>query len=159
MEITSALSSSAHCRPRKIISDVPPPSSSSTLPTRAAVTPGATPIRTPSTSRPKIVPEQWVPCPFGSPFPLRRVVPVSSTATVAPSPENGKASAPTAATPQASAAGAVEGKGRISSVGMIGAMEATSGSRASSRTSRGSRSSTSRFGSGGVRVAARVASR
>src|SRR5712692_6456710 len=40
---------------------VEPPPGPNTLPIRALVIPGATPIRLPLTARPKIVPAQWVP--------------------------------------------------------------------------------------------------
>ena len=47
------------------MSESPLPWSSSTLPISAFVTPRATPIRRPFTSRPKMVPAQCVPCPGG----------------------------------------------------------------------------------------------
>jgi hypothetical protein len=61
MEITWAPFWAAHWIPRKIMSESPWPLSSSTLPISALVTPRATPIRRPFTSRPKIVPAQCVP--------------------------------------------------------------------------------------------------
>ncbi len=61
IEITDAPSWTAHWIPRKIMFESPLPSSPRTLPISARETPGATPMRVPSTSRPKIVPAQCVP--------------------------------------------------------------------------------------------------
>lgn len=165
MEMTCAWLSSAHWRPRKIISESPAPSSPSTLPISARVTPGATPIRVPSTSRPKTVPAQCVPCPFLSPFPdpeksawvsstpvnagCDASMPVSRTATTTPAPVRDDLSAPTADTPHAVlvACGVVWSSGSstgwTSIVGMTGAMARTAGSRPSDRTSDLSSRSTS----------------
>jgi hypothetical protein len=158
IETTDAPSATAHWMPRKIMSEVPLPSSPSTFPINARETPGATPIRVPSTSRPKTVPAQWVPWPCRSPSPVPEKscctrstpanagcwssIPVSSTATVTPAPVNGERSAPTARTPQVGPGTAVAGSiprsaagtGRTRRVGMTGATARTPGSRATSRS-------------------------
>ena len=110
----------AHWIARKIMSESPDPSEPSTLPISAFDTPRATPMRCPSTSRPKTVPAQCVPWPFPSPSPSPvkscctsstpakagcvASMPVSSTATTAPAPVNVETSAPTAAMPHAGVA-------------------------------------------------------
>ena len=117
-------------------------------------------MRLPSTSRPKIVPAQCVPCPLRSPSPLplksratsstpanagcAASMPVSSTATVTPSPVNGLRSAPTAPMPQVpSVAAASTASGSISRTGMVSATPMTCGSRRVSATSAGRMASVS----------------
>ena len=64
--MTLAPRSAAHCSPRNAISDDPAPAPLSTFPINTLFTPLAIPIRLLSTSRPKIVPQQCVPCPLSS---------------------------------------------------------------------------------------------
>ncbi len=179
MEITCAPWRSAHSIPRSSPSVSPLPSSASTLPITARVTPGATPILVPSTARPKIVPAQWVPCPCLSPTPeplkssWMRVtpvnagwlpsMPVSRTATITSAPVRVETSAPTALTPQVAAAAAASAVARssapssngwMSMVGMTGATARTSGSREMSRSSCLASSSTSTCGSPPARTRA-----
>ncbi len=116
IEMTLAPSSTAQLMARTIAS-LPPPSPPSTLPISAFFTPRATPMRVPSTSRPKIVPAQCVPCPCVSPLPSPvkscstsvtpakagwfLAMPVSRTATITSLPSKLDASAFTAVMPQA----------------------------------------------------------
>ena len=159
MEMTLAPSRAAHITPSRIASVEPAPWSSRTLPINALVTPGATPMRSPFTEPPKIVPAQCVPWPSRSPLPSPEKsfsisvfpvnasccasMPVSSTATVTPSPLNGPSSAPTARTPQvvspsvAGAASSLSRTGATSRTGITRATASDSGSRCSSPTSLG----------------------
>ena len=77
IEMTLAPWSTAHWM-ALTISSLAPPLAPRTLPMKALVTPGATPMRVFCTSRPKMVPAQCVPWPCSSPLPS----PVKSRSTI-----------------------------------------------------------------------------
>ena len=163
IEMTWAPWSTAHWM-ALTISSLAPPFAPRTLPMKALVTPGATPMRVFCTSRPKIVPAQCVPWPCWSPLPspvksrstmvtpanaaCAASMPVSRTATAMPAPVKGEVSALTALTPQvavAAAGVAVTSRaspiGAIRRIGIDGATARTPLLRSTSRASRGSSSS------------------
>ena len=121
-----------------------------TLPASSLLTPRATPIRVPSTSRPRMVPAQCVPCPFVSSAPVSvksmlrtftpvnagcvSSTPVSSTATVTPAPVSVVDVAPIASRPHPPAPALPPASGATRATGM-GSTTIVSGTRRSSPAS------------------------